>query len=69
MSTLQICLRTGNRMEQLVVEREGGEKKTLDSSARMHFMYKDLASHFYVACPTVPLVAVTVNYLIYCGKS
>lgn len=56
-------------MEQLVAGREGGRReKTLDRSARMHFMYKDLASHFYGACPTVPLGAVTVNYLIYCGK-
>jgi hypothetical protein len=31
-------------MGQLVVEREGGGKKTLDSSARMHFMYKNLVS-------------------------
>lgn len=61
------ALGTRNGMEQLVVGR-GKRQKTLDSSVKVHFMYKDLASHFYVACPTVPLGAVTVNYLICCGK-
>lgn len=61
------ALGTRNGMEQLVVGRRRREK-TLDSSVRMQFMRKDLASHFFVACPTVPLGAVTVNYLICSGK-
>lgn len=61
------ALGTRNGMEQLVVGRRR-RQKTLDSSVRMHFMHNDLASHFFVACPTVPLGAVTVNYLICCGK-
>lgn len=69
MSTLQMC--PGNQKWDGTAGLGEGvrREKTLDSSARMHFMYKDLASHFYGACPTVPLGAVTVNYLIYCGKT
>lgn len=52
------ALGTRNGMEQLVVRRRRREK-TLDSSVRMQFMRKDLASHFFVACPTVPLGVVT----------
>lgn len=60
------ALRTRNGMEMVV--GRGRRQKTLDSSVRMHFMHNDLASPFFVACPTVPLGAVTVNYLICCGK-